>query len=435
MGMANDMKMLADEILASYKIRADELQQRLKDNDSMVEEVQEMLQGFRNDHQEIVASIKENAVALKENAKKLKADMAQDEKDRLNSFREMMDGINGTISRIQDEVVGIKLSTENMMKDFSVAHKDMTAKMQEDFAADKADRAEWNTGRLKSFDDMMQGIHDDMSRVRKEVGGIFDDVAKFLIDTDNMMKGFAKEHREMSTELKAELQATLEKRRDDTRILLNDFNKRLAEISKENQQMAKTLHAELNKSRKDLTASDVQRLKDFKVTMGGIQGKVIEIQTFVNTFLGELKNDRLQASVIWGKLAEVKANLSKSVMAEPAVKKAAAEEKKPAAPPVKAEMAPKKEESKPVEKEAESKEKPAPKAETAKEPVIKEKELTLEEKVLAHINKHPKGVRVSDMEGPLNETRMRIGFIAKQLLDDGKVLKMENHYYPRPSKK
>jgi uncharacterized protein len=433
MGMANDMKKLADEIMASYKIRADELQQRLKDNDSMVKDVQDMLQGFRNDHQEIVASIRANAETVKENAKKLKIDLALDEKDRLNTFKEMMDGINGTISRIQDEVVGIKVSTENMMKDFSNAHKDMTAKMHDDFAADKSERAEWNAGRLKSFDDMMQGIHDDMSRIKKEVGGIFDDVAQFLLDTDKMMKGFAQEHGEMSAELRADLQANLEKRKDDTRALLNDFNKRLAEISKENQQMAKTLHAELDKSRKDLAASDVQRLKDFKVTMGAIQGKVNEIQTFVNTFLGELKNDRVQASVIWEKLAEVKANLSKAAGGF-AVKKAAAEQK-PAATPVKAEPAPKKEESKPVEKEAEPEEKPAPKAEKPKEPVKEEKELTLEDKVLAHINKHPKGVRVSDMEGPLSETRMRIGFVAKQLLDEGKVLKIENRYYPKPSKK
>ncbi len=434
MGMANDMKQLADDILASYKTRADELQQRLKDNDSMVKEVQDMLQGFRNDHAEIVASIKANAETVKENAKKLKTDMAQDEKERLNSFRDMMGGIKGTISRIQDEVVSIRITTENMMKDFSVAHKDMTARMQDDFAADKSERAEWNAGRLKSFDDMMQGIHDDMSRIKKEVGGIFDDVAQFLLDTDKMIKGFSKEHGEMSAELKADLQANLEKRKDDTRALLNDFNKRLAEISKENQQMAKTLHAELDQSRKDLAASDVQRLKDFKVTMGSIQGKVNEIQTFVNTFLGGLNQDRAQASAIWGKLAEVKANLSKAV-AEPAVKKAATEPKPATPPPAKAEPAPKKEESKLVEKEAEPKDKPAPKAEKPTAPVKEDKELTLEEKVLTYINKHPKGVRVSDMEAPLNETRMRIGFIAKQLLDDGKVLKLENRYYPKPSKK
>jgi len=56
--------------------------------------------------------------------------------------------------------------------------------------------------------------------------------------------------------------------------------------------------------------------------------------------------------------------------------------------------------------------------------------LSLEEKVLDHLSKNKDGVRVSDMEGPLGETRMRIGFITKKLLDEGKVRKIESDYYP-----
>ena len=56
---------------------------------------------------------------------------------------------------------------------------------------------------------------------------------------------------------------------------------------------------------------------------------------------------------------------------------------------------------------------------------------TLEDKVLNFINKHPiKGVKISEMEGPLGETRMKLGFIAKVLLDEGKVKKIENFYFP-----
>ena len=40
MGMANEMKNLSEEILASYKQRAAEFQQRLKDNADVVKEVQ-----------------------------------------------------------------------------------------------------------------------------------------------------------------------------------------------------------------------------------------------------------------------------------------------------------------------------------------------------------------------------------------------------------
>ena len=58
------------------------------------------------------------------------------------------------------------------------------------------------------------------------------------------------------------------------------------------------------------------------------------------------------------------------------------------------------------------------------------KEFTLEIKVLNYINAHKNGVKVSDMEIPFNETRMRIGYVTKKLLDDGEVQKTDNLYYP-----
>jgi hypothetical protein len=56
--------------------------------------------------------------------------------------------------------------------------------------------------------------------------------------------------------------------------------------------------------------------------------------------------------------------------------------------------------------------------------------MTLEEKVLDYINKHPEGVKIQDMEEPLVEKRMKLGFVAKNLLDDGRVLKIETSYFP-----
>jgi hypothetical protein len=38
------------------------------------------------------------------------------------------------------------------------------------------------------------------------------------------------------------------------------------------------------------------------------------------------------------------------------------------------------------------------------------------------------------MEGPVGETRMKIGYVAKKLLDEGKVLKVDNLYFPKPKK-
>jgi hypothetical protein len=59
--------------------------------------------------------------------------------------------------------------------------------------------------------------------------------------------------------------------------------------------------------------------------------------------------------------------------------------------------------------------------------------MTLEDKVLDYINKHPGGVKILDMEGALREKRMKLGFVAKNLLDDGRVLKIETTYYPTTS--
>ena len=76
-----------------------------------------------------------------------------------------------------------------------------------------------------------------------------------------------------------------------------------------------------------------------------------------------------------------------------------------------------------------------PVAEVKPQPVIAEptkanEEVNLEDKILQYINNHSQGVKVSDMEEPLHETRMKIGFAAKCLLDAGKVSKVENLYYP-----
>jgi hypothetical protein len=39
------------------------------------------------------------------------------------------------------------------------------------------------------------------------------------------------------------------------------------------------------------------------------------------------------------------------------------------------------------------------------------------------------------MEIPLCETRMKLGFIAKNLLEEGKILKISNQYFPKNIRK
>lgn len=51
-------------------------------------------------------------------------------------------------------------------------------------------------------------------------------------------------------------------------------------------------------------------------------------------------------------------------------------------------------------------------------------------KILRFIKSHPEGVKVSDMEAPLGVVRTKLGVLAKGLLEEGKVRKEENLYFP-----
>ncbi len=59
------------------------------------------------------------------------------------------------------------------------------------------------------------------------------------------------------------------------------------------------------------------------------------------------------------------------------------------------------------------------------------KDIPLEEKVLNHINASKEGVTIVDMEKPLGESRMKLSYITEQLLNDGKIQKVQNVYYPK----
>jgi len=403
--MAEQMKNLSDEILLSYKQRAAEFQERLKENAAFVNEVQKTLDGFRNDQIEMAATLRSKAATLQ-------ANIAKGQKERIKSFEQMMSGIHGSISEIQQEVEVIKHSTADMLKDFSVDHDKMSVELHKDLDADQANRMKWNTGRLKEFNQLMKGIQTEITRIQKEVSEIFGATNKLLMK-------FSNEHSTMSVAMRADLKANLTERIEYTKKLLATFDKKLAEMAKENQKMAKALKLDLLKSRKELSKSDEQRLKDFNVTFSAIQLRVHQIQKYVNAFLTEFSDDRKQAAETWKKLEEAIANMGKPESI-PEAKKQTMEPVKP--------VAKKEEPKKEVAVENEIIEViPVLEATTAAE---QPKELNLEDKVLNYINKNTNGVKVSEMEAPLNETRMRLGFITKKLLEESKIQKVENLFYP-----
>jgi hypothetical protein len=422
MGLATEMKNLSEELLASFK-------NRIKENEELVNDVQKTLDGFRKDHQEMAA-------VLNANAKTLRKNLATGEKDRLKSFSQLMNGIHQTIVSLQAEVVAIQASTANLITEFSVERKEMAADLEQFFAEGRADRMQDEHDRMLEFDALMKNINADIKSINDEVLAIFK-------NTNDMIANFEKEHQEMSAELRTELSQNLAERVEYTRTLLNGFQKRLAEISKENQKMAQKL-------RKDLANGETSRLntykglmKDIHASIKGIQKEVKDIQKGSAGLISYYSQDRSQGQAEWSKMQDAIAQLRKTgVVKEP--KEAVKAEKKKVtvsepvvAAPVKVV----------VEAPVKAAVVEAPAKVIAEVPVIKEvvetpvaakpKEepkpiipMTLDKKVLEYINKHPKGVKISEMEDPLGETRMKLGFIAKALLDEGKVQKVENVYFP-----
>jgi hypothetical protein len=56
--------------------------------------------------------------------------------------------------------------------------------------------------------------------------------------------------------------------------------------------------------------------------------------------------------------------------------------------------------------------------------------MNLEQKVFNYIIEHPDGVKIQDMEEPLGEMRMKLGFIANKLFEEDKIRKIEQLFFP-----
>ena len=344
--------------------------QRIRENEELVNDVQKTLDGFRKDHQEMAAA--------------LRSGLDKDEKNRLKEADILM---------------------KEMIKD----RKNMAAALRSGLDNDEKNR-------MKEFVALMKSINEEVLRI--------------FSYTHDMLAKFDKEHMEMSVELRKGLDKGEVERLKEFAILIKSINEEvlrifsythdmLAKFDKEHMEMSVEL-------RKGLDKGEVERLKEFNVVMKGICNDVKNLKKAVAGLLGDYAQDRGEASAAWKKMSDILAQLRKTGVVTPpkeVVRKAEKKEVKMEIP-VKAEKETPVEEVKeiPVKAVKETPVKAEPK------PVVL---MTLEEKILDFINNHPEGVRISEMEEPLGKTRMKLGFIAKNLLNEGKVLKIETIYYPK----
>ena len=383
MALANEMKSLSEEMFSSFK-------ERVKNNQDLVVDVEKKLQQYRNEQEKTAATIAANANELNKN-------LAEGEKDRLSKFGQLIGSIQKDIKSIEKEVKSSKFSTNALIKDFSKERKVLANNLDKFFSEENKQRAQNEDSRMAEYE--------------LYIGKINDEVSSIFNYTNEMLEKFGSEHKEMTAELSAELSKNRNERFEYIHALLKSIQGRIAEISNENLNAARKL-------KKDLNNGEADRLKEFNALFDRISREVTELRTSTASLLGDYSKDRSQGAEYWKKMQENIAAIRAG----------------------KQDSSPKK-----VEKIVEKNE---VKAEAAvafvKEiPVLEENapianiertsastESTLEDKIFHYINTHPEGVKVSDMEEPLHETRMKIGFAAKCLLDAGKVSKVENFYYP-----
>ena len=320
MGIADEMKKLSEEIIASHK-------QRLQENKDMVKEVQNTLEGFQKNHQEMAAN--------------LRASLSDPSSDWRKEYNSLMSEIQNTLNQIPKEVNSIRKSTQDMLKEFN----------EKDYSMDhswKEELKQYAVARHAEFKEMMSDIHATLDDISQEVEDI---------------KSFSKS-------------------------MMNNFRE-------DNYKMSETLRNNLDEETRNLKNENLNRLKNYKETIDNIRNKVNGIKSFTADFLGERRNDRSQMSESWKNIALAK----KGAKAKQMTKVKSKQQDQTIAP-----------------------------TKDEKEESVKHK--SVEVKVLEYINMHPEGVKVSQMEEPIGEQRMRLGYVAKRLLDAGKVLKHDNVYYP-----
>ncbi len=383
MGLANEMKSLSEEMLASFK-------GRVKDNEELVANVGKKLQQYRDEQEKTAATLNANAAELKSN-------LAAGEKERMGNYGQLIGSIQKDIKGIETEVKGFKSSTNELIKDYSKARKVLASDLDKFFSEENKSRAENEQSRMDEY-----GLY---------IGKISDEVSSIFNYTNEMLEKFGSEHKEMSDELRAELSKTRNDRFEYTHALLTSIQGRIAEISSENNNAARKL-------RKDLDHGDAERLREYNALFDRISREVTDLRKSTSALLGSYSSDRAQGGEHWKQMQEQIAAIRNGGNLEIPKKIEKVVEKNE----VKAEPAVT------VIKELPVFEQKTP-TENVELPIVHE-ELTLEDKIFQYINSHHEGVKVSDMEEPLHETRMKIGFAAKCLLDAGKVSKIENLYYP-----
>jgi len=259
MAIAEDMKKLGEDIVASYDMRVKAIGELVKDTHTT-------LKGFHTEHKEMSAA--------------LRAELAKGEQSRLKDFESMM-------GDIQNFVKGLAKNVGNMLKTFQKEHKEMADEL-------KAGLEQGETDRLKDFKTLKAGLEQGETDRLKDFKTMMSEIEKFIGDVSknvsNMIKGFQKEHRAMADELESGLEQGETQR-------LNDFQKMMADIRKDI---------------KEIETFVANKLKEF-------DAEHADMSEELKNLLKEISSDMAQARKVWQGMSATMAKARKAGFMMPEV--------------------------------------------------------------------------------------------------------------------
>ncbi|MBE3093463.1 MAG: hypothetical protein IMZ52_00400 [Actinobacteria bacterium] len=307
MRINEEMKKLGEEIIGSYDVRTERIEQLKKETEDTLKSSRDWLKNFQDNHKK----------------------MSLEQRENLSKYQENLEG------DVKETLKGFRLSLEKMGSDLR--------------------------------EDLAKGTE----RRKEEVG-------KTIEDTQKMIDEFKVSRIQMSKELREDLTTGVERRKKEVGKILEDAQKMMDDFKVSHRQMSKELKKNLSKSNQGMKSEVKKKLNDFQ------------------TIQDKLRADLQKASLSWQQTASTLQEKRSGVKPLPKV----------------------------AGKKIVKKELPKP-----EQNIIKEN-LSDKQKTLALIKKHPEGIKLTEIGVELGKDWRWYIITIKELMEENKIRKEENLYYP-----
>jgi len=409
--------------------------------------------------------------------KEIRASLSDGETSRLQEFKVMMSGISKDIENLKSQIKNLKNQAQSLVKEFHGEHVQRKAEI-------RASLSDGETSRLQEFKVMMSGINKDIENLSSQIQNL-------KKQAQSLVKEFHEEHLQRKNEIRASLSDGETSRLQEFKVMMSGISKDIENLSsqiqnlkKQAQSLVKEFHGEHVQRKAEIRASlsdgETSRLQEFNIMMSDINKDITDMKNTIQEMLKNFQKERIAKAtdlekVIGFMTSEKNATQEKKLVDEQ--KELLEPEKEPVPPqepvllttpkevkstpkevkPTPKEVKPTPKEVKPTPREVKStpeevkstpkevkstpkevKSTPKEVKSTPKEVKSTPKEvkstLTLQKEMLAFLADHPNGALIGELEKLLGTPRLKLGRIAKELLEQGKLRKEGNWFFPLSQK-